>query len=148
MKETCTGGKKEFVIAFFIAAALYFVSEYIKYILPAYKAIGIVVQILLFCILVYFVMTRYSAVYTYELDKSFLRITRKIGHREKQLEIKCRDMNSLTKTPPKGVKIYNMKKTIFSHKSEVYLAFGEYAVCFMPSREMIEKVKKMINKKG
>lgn len=98
------------------------------------------------CVLVYFVMTRYAAVYTYEANEKTLRLTRKIGKREKAVEIKNRDIRSLSKKKPHSVPktIVNMRKTVFSDKRVYYLVYvksgREEMAVFEPSREMAAEI--------
>ncbi|MDD6483829.1 MAG: hypothetical protein PUF72_04535 [Clostridiales bacterium] len=150
MSETVSAGKKEFFLALLGAVILYLAGEYIKYILPSYKAAGDVLEVIMFAVFAYFVMTRYAAVYTYSLNNGTLRVNRKIGHRNKELEINACNMRAV-KTSVKGkIRVYTMKKTIFHHKEDVYLIFKkddrEYALCFAPSGKLRAKTESLAKK--
>ena len=96
------------------------------------------------CVLVYFTLTRYAAVFIYDADKKSIRITRKIGHREKSVEIRYRDIISFSRkmpdNPPKPV--YKMRKTVFSNKNAYCLIYkngsARETVIFEPSRKLAE----------
>lgn len=98
------------------------------------------------CVLVYFVMMRYAAVFTYETGEKSVRLSRKVGKREKTVEIKNREIRSISKrkpqNPPKTV--YNMRKTVFSDKRVYYLIYvkggREEMAVFEPSEEMAMKI--------
>ena len=76
-------------------------------------------------VLVYFVITRYAAVYTYEAGEKSVIITRKIGHRERVTEIKNRDICSIDLKKPlqDAKKIYRMQKTILPGKDTYYIVY-------------------------
>ena len=98
------------------------------------------------CVLVYFVLTRYAAVFIYDADKKSIRITRKIGHRERAVEVKYRNIISFSKkipeNPPKPV--HKMRKTVFSNKNAYCLiyknGFARETVIFEPSRKLAEEI--------
>lgn len=102
------------------------------------------------CVLVYFVLTRYAAVFIYDADKKSLRITRKIGHRERAVEVKYRNIISFSRkipeNPPKPV--YKMRKTVFSNKNAYCLIYkngsARETVIFEPSERLAEIIKSMM----
>ena len=96
MEEKRTGGKKEFLYSVLWAFALLIVGRFIIFALPDYKVIGAVITLLLFCVLGFFVLTRYSAVYTYSLKNTRFRANRKIGHRNKEYEVSLSGVKSVT----------------------------------------------------
>lgn len=79
MKEQRTAGTKEFVFSMLWAVVLLFIGRGIVNSLPSYKFIGTVITIIFFCILGFFVLTRYSSMFTYEDTGYSLRINRGIG---------------------------------------------------------------------
>ena len=150
MSEISSAGKKEFFLALLGAGILYLIGEYIKYILPSYKVIGDIIEIIMFAVFAYFVLTRYAAVYTYTLADKKLRINRKTGKRNKEFEIKASDMKGFALGVGNNVKVYTMKKTILRHREDTYLLFNykgrECAVLFTPSKNMRNEISKLIKK--
>ena len=118
MEETRTGGGKEFVFSMIWAVVLLFIGKILIEALPNYKIIGTVITILMFCVLGFFVLTRYSAIFTYSLKNDRLRVNRKIGHRNKEVDFAMSSVKSVTKhRPDKAPKnIQNMKTKVFSQK--------------------------------
>lgn len=102
------------------------------------------------CVLAYFVMTRYASVYIYDIDEKSLRLTRKIGKREKAVEIKNKEIRSFSavkpQCPPKTV--VNMRKTVFSDKKLYYLVYrqgGESKMAvFEPSERLAAEISSRI----
>ena len=74
MEEVKTGGGKEFVYSVVWAVILLFIGDMIVTALPSYKIIGVIITILMFGVLAFFALTRYSAVYTYTLKKPDCRV--------------------------------------------------------------------------
>ena len=105
-----------------------------------------IAAILAGCVLVYFVLTRYAAVFIYDADKKSIRLTRKIGHRERAVEVKYKDIISFSKripeNPPKPV--HKMKKTVFSNKNAYCLIYknksARETVIFEPSKRLAERI--------
>ena len=116
MEETRTGGGKEFVFSMIWAVVLLFIGKILIEALPNYKIIGTVITILMFCVLGFFVLTRYSAIFTYSLKNDRLRVNRKIGHRNKEVDFAMSSVKSVTKhRPDKAPKnIQNMKNRDFN----------------------------------
>ena len=86
MEEKRTGGGKEFIFSLLWAVIFMILGQYIIFILPSYKIIGTIITILLFCILGFFVLTRYAAIFTYSIKDDIVRVNRAIGHRNKEVE--------------------------------------------------------------
>lgn len=156
MNEVRTGGRKEFVFSVLWAAILLFIGKYIIYILPSYKVIGGILTVLMFCVLGFFVMTRYAAVFTYSLKGYNLRVNRMIGKRNKEIEIKISDIKSIShKKPvsmPRRQNIYIMRASVFSKKR---LYYAEYikdstagVLVFEPSQEMVGQIKTLKQTEG
>lgn len=99
MEEKRTGGGKEFIFSLLWAVIFMILGQYIIFILPSYKIIGTIITILLFCILGFFVLTRYAAIFTYSIKDDIVRVNRAIGHRNKEVEfIYGREVCYQTKT--------------------------------------------------
>ena len=104
------------------------------------------------CVLVYFVLTHYAAVFIYDTDKKSIRFTRKIGHRERAVEVKYKNIISFSRkcpeNPPKPV--HKMRKTVFSNKNTYYLVYkngsARETVVFEPSRKLAEELSSIVKK--
>lgn len=147
MEETRTGGGKEFVFSMIWAVVLLFIGKILIEALPNYKIIGTVITILMFCVLGFFVLTRYSAIFTYSLKNDRLRVNRKIGHRNKEVDFTMSSVKSVTKhRPDKAPKnIQNMKTKVFSQKDIWYIVYEKnkadnMLVCEI-SKKMADKIK-------
>lgn len=146
MEEHRTGGGKEFVFSVIWAAIMLFFGRILTASLSDYKIIGVAVTILLYCILGFFVLTRYAAIYTFTLKNDRVHIVRSIGHRKKEIDFALSQVKSVSKTRPKTKgRAYSMRTTVFSHKNVYYIVYeknGEetLAVCDM-SREMADRIR-------
>lgn len=146
MEETRTGGGREFVFSVIWAAALLFIGQMITNALPDYKVIGTIITILIFCVLGFFVLTRYAAVYTYTFKDDRLRVNRRIGHRNKEIDFAVSQVRSVTRhrpgNAPKGARI--MRASVFSEKRSWYIVYEENGVNRMLvceiSKNMAEKL--------
>ena len=78
MEEKRTGGGKEFVFSVIWAVILLCIGRVITNLLENYKIIGVIITIIMFCVLGFFVLTRYSAVYTFTFKDDRLRVNRSI----------------------------------------------------------------------
>ncbi len=150
MKEQRTAGTKEFVFSMLWAVVLLFIGRGIVNSLPSYKFIGTVITIIFFCILGFFVLTRYSSMFTYEDTGYSLRINRGIGKRNKEIEFRYEDIIYMNKKKPTELPKprYNMRASVFSKKNCTYIIFGykgnEQSLIFEPSDKFISNVKKSI----
>ena len=146
MEEKRTGGKKEFLYSVLWAIALLIAGRFIIFAIPDYKVIGAVITLLFFCVLGFFVLTRYSAIYTYTLKNTLFRANRKIGHRNKEFEVSLSGIKSITrKRPKKSPRAQNMRTTVFSKKDLWYIVYRKnkkdmLLVCTI-SNKMAEKIK-------
>ena len=146
MEEKRTGGKKEFLYSVLWAVALLVVGRFIIFALPRYKVIGTIITLLMFCALGFFVLTRYSAVYTYSLKNTRFRANRQIGHRNKEYEVALSGVKSVTRKRPKNSpRAQNMRTTVFSKKDLWYILYRKnkrdmLIVCTI-SNKMAEQIK-------
>lgn len=153
MSEVRTGGRKEFVYSVLWAVFLLFAGKYIIFILPEYKVLGGIATLLMFCVLGFFVMTRYAAVFTYSLKGYSLRINRKIGKRNKEIEIKASEINSVSRKKPDNMPrhsdVYKMRASVFSGKRLCYVSYTKNdtdgVLVFEPSEEMMKALKRLKN---
>ena len=147
MEEKRTGGGKEFIFSLLWAVIFMILGQYIIFILPSYKIIGTIITILLFCILGFFVLTRYAAIFTYSIKDDIVRVNRAIGHRNKEVEFYISDVKSVTRQKPQKTPktIYNMRASVFSPKKVWYVVYEknriENMLVFEPSQNMAEKIK-------
>lgn len=147
MEETRTGAVKEFVFSVIWLIVLLIIGRGLTNTLQNYKIIGIAVTILMFCVLGFFVITRYCAIYTYSLKNDRLRVNRKIGHRNKEIDMAVSSVKSITRQRPsdKVKNTYNMKTTVFSSKNVWYLLYRKDSemnmLVFEPSKGMADKIK-------
>ena len=127
MEEVKTGGKKEFFISVIWVVLLLFIGDIIVSLLPDYKIIGIIITILMLCSLGFFVLTRYSAVYTYSVKNGRMRVNRKIGHRNKEIDFRLSDVVSITRHRPNGAvkNVSNMHTKLISRRNIWYIAYKQ-----------------------
>lgn len=153
MTEKCTAGIKEAMFAILWAVAILIGYDLADTAMRLYtsNAFGsnmvlTIAAILAGCVLVYVVLTRYAAVFIYDADKKSIRITRKIGHRERAVEVKYRNIISLSRkipeNPPKPM--HKMRKTVFSNKNAYCLIYkngsAKETVIFEPSRRLADVI--------
>lgn len=154
VEEKLTAGTKEFCFSMAWALALLTIGKYIIFILPSYKIIGTIITILMFCVLAFFVMTRYCGVYSYTLRDDMLRVNRRIGHRNKEVGIYMSEVKEVTKRrPPKAAgSVYTMKKSVFSQRNTWYVIYErdgrDNMLVFEPTRKMAEKIKSRAKNAG
>lgn len=152
MKEKRTAGTKEFIFSMLWAIFLLFVGRGIVNSLPSYKFIGSVITIIFFCVLGFFVLTRYSSTFTYEDTGYSLRINRGIGKRNKEIEFRFEDIIYMGRECPKELPKprYHMRTSVFSRKKCSYIVFGykgsEQSLVFEPSDKFMDNLKKSIKK--
>lgn len=154
MEEKRTGGGKEFVFSVIWTILLLFIGKIVTASLPTMKVLGVILTILMFCVLGFFALTRYAAIYTYSLKNDRLRINRKIGHRNKEIEISASQVRAISKNkPPHNVKrIRNMRTAVFSKRDAWYLVYEKdnelNMLVFEPSKKMADKIKSRAKGKG
>lgn len=155
MTEEVTAGGREFCFAMLWAAALYVVCGILMSFFSSYFSAGGVISIFIFCVFGFFVMTRYSARFTYTLKSGRLRVNRTIGKRNKEIEFACKDIiNMSCGTKPESFpkRPYNMRKTVFSTKKLLYIEYADKSgesvgVIIQPSEKLREKIERERNKK-
>ncbi len=147
MEETRTGGGKEFVFSVIWAIIILFFGKALLALLPNYKIIGVIIIILMFCVLGFFVLTRYSAIYTYTLKNDRFCVNRKIGHRNKEVDFPVSSVKSVTRHKPRNVpkEVQNMRTTVFSTKNIWYVIYvknkAENMLVCEISKNMADKLK-------
>lgn len=150
MKEIHTSGTKEFVYALVWSLGLLYIGRALINALPAFKMIGSIVTILMFCVLGFFVLTRYCSRFTYENTGYSLRINRMIGKRNKEIEFNFSDIIAISSARPKDMPkpVYNMRTSVFSDKKSKFIIYGytgaRRTLVFEPSDKFMQELKKSI----
>ena len=152
MKEVRTAGTKEFIYSMLWAVLLLFIGRGVINTLPQYKVAGTIATLISFCFLGFFVMTRYSALFTYEDTGYSLRINRRIGKRNKEIEFRYEDIIYMESTPPSELPKprYNMCASVFSHRKCSYIIFGykgnKQTLIYEPSHKFMDSLRQSIKK--
>lgn len=147
MKEERTGGGREFIFSVIWAAVLLILGRALTITLTDYKIIGVLVTILMYCVLGFFVLTRYAAVYTLTFEDERVRIVRAIGHRVKTVDFAISQVRTVQKTRPKTkARAQIMRQSVFSQRNVYYIEYEKNGVpsllvCDM-SRKMADRIKK------
>lgn len=150
MSEEVTAGGKEFVIAMAWAAALYILSAAIMSAFNGYAFIGGIIAIIIFAVFGFFILTRYTARFTYSLKNGRLRINRMIGKRNKEVELACSDIVDLCyggKPSSFPKRPYMMRKSIISAKHSLYIEYkdksgADCGVVIEPSQKLRSKIER------
>lgn len=146
MEEQRTGGGREFVFSVIWAAVMLFFGRILTASLPDYKIIGVAATILLYCVLGFFVLTRYAAIYTFTLKNDRVHIVRNIGHRKKEVDFALSQVKSVSRTrPDTRLRAYSMRTSVFSKKDVYYIIYEKNGVqslliCDI-SRKMADKIR-------
>ena len=153
MKETHSAGLKEFFLSVIWMIIILLLGETTSYALPVYKVISGLSTMIFTGIFVFFVLTRYSAVFTYTLNSGSVKVNRQIGkRRNKEIEIKLNSVCEITTTDPKIKPTYRMKQYILRNKRDCYIVFQNNnercCLLFTPSDAMLKKLKKSVKKVG
>lgn len=153
MEETRTAGGKEFFIAIVWSIFLFVVSQYIGAALETYHIIANLAGILMFCVLGFFVLTRYCATFTYTVKNGRIKINRLIGHRNKEIDFAVSNIKSISAPGAKinAKNIYNMTTKALSKAGTCCIVFNktgiDEAVIFEPSKEMLKYIRQQLKKK-
>lgn len=154
MKEIRSSGTREFIDVVIWALVFLLIRPCIVNAFPAYKVAGEILILIMFCVLAYFATTRYAAVFTYENTGYSLRINRKIGKRNKEIEIPFRDILSISSKKPtvRQGEVYHMRVSVFSNKKSKFVTFrlnnNINILEFEPSDVFIKKLKQSIKRNG
>lgn len=147
MEEKRTGGGKEFVFSVIWAVILLCIGRVITNLLENYKIIGVIITIIMFCVLGFFVLTRYSAVYTFTFKDDRLRVNRSIGHRNKEVDFAVSEIESVTRSKPENAPKTTvvMRASVFTAKNLWYIIYEKnririLLICDM-SKNMADRLK-------
>ncbi|MGM9937933.1 MAG: hypothetical protein ACI38A_11365 [Candidatus Ornithomonoglobus sp.] len=153
MKEELTAGGKEFIYVIIWAAVLYFTcgiitSSFDSY--GEYPFIGGIISVLIFAVFGFFVLTRYTSRFTYQVADGKLRINRTIGKRNKEIELACTDITNMAygaKPSDFPKHPYNMRKSIINKRHLLYIEYTDKegrlsGVVIEPSEKLRKKIEK------
>ena len=154
MKEEIAAGGKEFVFAMLWAALLYFVCWLVMSLFHSYAFVGGIISVIVFAVYGFFILTHYTARFTYSLNGGTLRVNRMIGKRNKEAEIDC----ALIEGAYYGYKpmsfpkrCLSMRKSILNKRHSLYIEYrdkqGELCgVVIEPSEKLRKKIIKQKDK--
>jgi len=146
--ETNKAGVKSF---FFILIAVITAMLVLSCVKSAFENVLLVdaVTILIFCIIGYYTLVRYSSVFEYSTDGEVLIIIRKIGHRVTTVNIDVKKIKKLSRNKAdisSVKKPLNMCASIISKQRAYYLLYTEdkvkKAIIFEPTDALVEKLKR------
>ncbi len=148
MKEEITSGGKQFCFVILWSAVLYVLCGVIAAGFHSYAFIGGIIGVLIFCVFAFFVLTHYTARFTYTLKNGTLRINRMIGKRNKEIEFKCSEITELYYGFKPNVfpkQPLSMRVSVFSPKKSLYIEYrkdgGEkMGVIIEPSERLRRKI--------
>ncbi len=145
--EKKAAGVKEFLFTLVLACVCYGAGRIIRDALTSYKVIGDLVTIALGCVLVYYVITRYAASYTYSVEDGVLKIVRAIGHKVSAVEADIASIKKISASKPDIAtkNAYKMTPHILPNKHTRYVVFEQgrikKTIIFEPSAEFLKAVK-------
>lgn len=148
MKEIRTAGTKEFIYSLLWALFLLAICTEVVNALPEYKMIGGILGIIMYAVLGYYVLTRYTSRFTYEDTGTGLRINRMIGKRNKEIEFRYSEITEISRVKPKKLpkQVYYMRASVFSDKKSYFISYthnGESAMAVIEaSAEFIKALEK------
>lgn len=128
MKEEIKAGGKEFAITLIISAVLYISCGMMMSLFGNYAFIGGIISILVFCVFGFYVLTRYTARFTYNLKNGRLRVNRLIGKRNKEVDIEISSIIDTAygiKPTDFPQKPYMMRTSIISAKRSLFIKFKD-----------------------
>ena len=156
MKEEYSAGVKQFLFVLLWSAFLYVVCGVIMAAFSTftnYAFVGGIVSVLIFCVFGFFVLTHYTARFTYSLKNGRLRINRMIGKRNKETEFSCRDITRTdfgNKPKDFAKPIQSMRISVMSAKKSMYIEYktkeGTLAsIVIEPSDKLRRRIEKERN---
>ncbi len=150
MNEQHTSGGKQFFTVIGISAVLYIICAMIMSLFGDYAFIGGIIAVVIFSVFGYFVLTHYTARFTYTVTGDRLRINRTIGKRNREYEF---EFGAITRThygeKPNDFKkpVHNMRIGIISRKNCLYIEYKtKSGVCETVVIEPSDKLRRRIDK--
>lgn len=154
MEEQRKAGGKEFIFTLIWAVIVYLTGQALTSKMQNYRVIGGIIMLLAYCVIVFFVLTRYSSTFTYSVKNNRVKINRLIGKRNKEVDF---DISNIVKIASANEKIsakniYKMTPKIFSKKDLMRIVYNksgfDEAVVFEPSKEMRSYITALMKKQG
>ena len=153
MKEEYSAGGKQFLFVLLWSAFLYVACGVIMAAFSTfvgYAFAGGVVSVLIFCVFGFFVLTHYTARFTYSLKGGRLRINRMIGKRNKETEFACSDITRTAfgaKPSDFAKPIQSMRISVMSAKKSMYIEYRTSAgtlasIVIEPSEKFRRRIEK------
>lgn len=155
MSEEKTAGGKQFVFVLLWSAMLYLVCGMIMSLFGSYAFIGGILALIVFCIFGFFVLTHYTARFTYTLKNGSLRINRMIGKRNKEVEFPVSSIVRCVygvKPSDFAKQSVSMRISVFSGKDSLYIEYMNKenelsGVVIEPSQKLRKRIDRERNKK-
>lgn len=123
MQQVKKSGIKQFFIAILLIFANMTFFGYVKFLFSSYSVIADILCLISMCILGFFILIRYGAVYTYTADIEKLKINRTIGKRNKEIEIPVKGIISVSNQKPKTEFIKNFSRFLLTNKHTCYVTY-------------------------
>lgn len=151
LKEELTAGGKEFVIVMIWAAILYILCGMLMSLFAGYAFIGGIISVIVFCVFGFFVLTHYTARFTYSLKDNSLRVNRMIGKRNKEVEVGIENIVGMYygyKPVSYPKRPYCMRKSIVNKKHSLYIEYKDKdgsirGLVIEPSEKLRKKITKL-----
>lgn len=148
MSEERTSGGKEFMITLLCAGALYLSCGIMMSFFGSYAFIGGILSVLIFGVYGFYVLTRYTARFTYSLKNGRLRVNRMIGKRNKEVDIPVSCITGTAfgvKPATFPRKPYMMRVSIISNKKSMFIEFKDKdgqlkGLVIEPSQKLIKRI--------
>lgn len=147
LKQEKKSSLSDFLRVIAIVCMVYVLSSVVAGIVKNQLA-GDVFALMVFCVYGYFVLVRYSAVYTYTLSEKRFKISRQIGKRHKEAEISKKDIIDISKVKPKVKTTFNFSRFIINRKNTMYLIFNNEGVKMSAIFECDDEMKKALIEYG
>ena len=149
MKYTVKAGAKEFFFVLVWIGVIALAGDLARYLVPEPPVLKQIVTILLGCVLVYFVYTRYCAEFTYTLGEEGITAKSRIGRRERTAYAEYNTITSVSaEKPEKKPELCDMfVKSIIHSKKRRYISYnnGGRMLVIEADGDFMQKLKEKIN---
>ncbi len=149
MKYTLRAGAKEFFFVLICICVIALAGDLVRYLVPEPPMLKEISMILMGCILVYFVYTRYCAEFTYTLGEEGIAAKCRIGRRERAAYAEYNDISCISDTKPEQKPQVCAKfiKSIISSKNRRYISYnnGGSLIVIEADNDFMQKLKEKVN---
>ena len=149
MSYTVKAGIKELIFELIYVLVIVFIADAVRYFVAGIPLAADISVILLGGILVYFVYTKYCAVFTYTLGEEGLTVLRTIGRREKKLYIRYSDISKICEIRQNDtakIKEYYVKSIFLTGKRKyIFSQNGAHLLVIEADAEFMGKLKELCN---